>query len=430
MVLGAGISGLAAARMLAELGHSPAVIEACPSVGGLTRSVVLNGYSFDYTGHLLHLSRHDSPADLPFAGLKNDEWQRVQRRSYCLLGGTLVPAPVQYHVGALPGHMRAAAIASFDVRPPLPLGRAPTFREFVVSGFGEYLAEVFLIPQNEKTMAISLDRLAVGAVKRFFPAPDEALVRAGMSSVAASPQEYNSRFWYPRTGGIERLVHGLARGLTDVSLLDEAVDVALRKRVLRTRSGSTISWERLLTSVPMREFCRLTHDPELEVLASELSHSSTICINLGIRGQLGMSFGDAHWIYVPDRGIPFYRAGAYSNISRGVCPPGGASLYVEVGVPAEAIDEIDLSRDIEPRVVDALYDLGWVRRNSIVCTATNLLRCAYVHHTPARDRVVAAVLDRLARHDVFPIGRYGTWDYTSMEDSIMSGIETARRVAG
>lgn len=428
VVLGAGISGLAAARTLLDGGCDPEVVEACPDVGGLTRSMVLGGFSFDYTGHLLHLSRFASPAAVPFAGLRDEEWQRVQRRSYCYVGGKLVPAPLQYHIGELPPSMRAAAIASYNERPALRSDATTTFRDYVVSGFGQYLADLFLIPQNEKTMATSLDRLSSGAVKRFFPAPDEKVVRAGMAPGAVSPPEYNSRFWYPKRGGMQKLVDGLARGLEHVTLQDEAVGLDLPKRVLRTRSGRTIEWDRLLTSIPLRELCRLSGEADLRSLARQLTHSATVCINLGVRGDLGERFGDAQWIYVPDRDIPFYRVGAYSNISDGVCPPGCSSVYVEIGMPGDEIDRVDIAGSLEPRIIDILHDLGWVRREAIVCRATTVLRCAYVHHTVARDRVVDSVMSRFAEHDVIPIGRYGTWDYTSMEDSIWSGIQAAQPV--
>ena len=55
-----------------------------------------------------------------------------------------------------------------------------------------------------------------------------------------------------------------------------------------------------------------------------------------------------------------------------------------------------------------------------MCVVTHTLRCAYVHHTNDRDRLVNAVLERLRGRDVVPIGRYGLWDYTSMEDSMES----------
>jgi UDP-N-acetylmuramyl tripeptide synthase len=59
----------------------------------------------------------------------------------------------------------------------------------------------------------------------------------------------------------------------------------------------------------------------------------------------------------------------------------------------------------------------------------HVIPCAYVHHTNEAEQAVAAAINRLEEHDVYPIGRYGHWDYTSMEDSILSGIETAQRVS-
>ncbi len=53
------------------------------------------------------------------------------------------------------------------------------------------------------------------------------------------------------------------------------------------------------------------------------------------------------------------------------------------------------------------------------------MRHAYVHHTPDRDSTVKAILERLRNAGIFPIGRYGLWDYTSMEDS----MESARAAA-
>jgi hypothetical protein len=58
---------------------------------------------------------------------------------------------------------------------------------------------------------------------------------------------------------------------------------------------------------------------------------------------------------------------------------------------------------------------------------TTVIRCAYVHHTPERDARVAFIEERLAAHGIRSIGRYGSWDYTSMEDSILDGIATARQ---
>ena len=431
VVIGAGLSGLAAARALTDLGRSPEVFEICAEPGGLTRTTVVGPFSFDYTGHLLHLARHDTPADLPYAGQDNAHWQRIDRRSYCYVGNTLVPAPIQYNMGMLPDGMRSECIRSYEARDSEDARSSNDLRQFIVRSFGRYLAEAFLIPQNEKTLAIPVDRLSESALRRFFPPPDDARVRRGMAPERGSPVDggYNSCFWYPRVGGISRLVRGLARGIERMHLSTGVVSLNLPEHRLRSSEGTEVGWDVLLSSMPLVALCRMSGDRDLAALGSTLTHSTTLAINLGIRGALSDAVRDAHWVYVPDENIPFYRFGVYSNLGGRVAPPGHASVYVEVGMgPGDARDPASLVA-LEARACDALFQLGWVRPESVVCRVTQFLDCAYVHLTPERDAIVAEIIQRLAQAGVYPIGRYGCWDYTSMEDSILSGIDTARRVA-
>ena len=50
-ILGAGPAGLTAAYVLAGQGRAPLVLEALPSVGGLARTEVRDGFRFDLGGH-------------------------------------------------------------------------------------------------------------------------------------------------------------------------------------------------------------------------------------------------------------------------------------------------------------------------------------------------------------------------------------------
>jgi protoporphyrinogen oxidase len=176
--------------------------------------------------------------------------------------------------------------------------------------------------------------------------------------------------------------------------------------------------------MPLKELCEISGDDELLHDASQMSHSSTISFNIGVRGPLREDLRDIHWIYVPDRDIPFYRVGFYSNISGGACASGYHSLYVEVGVSPEQADREDLVRDLQPTILSWLEKLGWVTASDIVCIVTHILRYAYVHHTRNRDEVVNHAIRYLKESDVHPIGRYGLWDYISMEDSMESAKNT------
>jgi protoporphyrinogen oxidase len=327
----------------------------------------------------------------------------------------------------LPEEMVGPCIAAYEGRRAKAADGAGTFRDYLIESFGEYLAEHFLIPQNEKTLATSLDRLSRAAVKRFFPPPNDSAVRAGMQTGRPPSVEYNSRFWYPRQGGIERLVAGLASGIDDIRLLEPVMELDGATRRLRTARGTVCTWEVLFSSMPLARLCRISNDPELRAWGSRLTHSATISINLGLRGEVAPELREAHWIYVPDRRLPFYRVGIYSNLSRGLCPPGLSSMYVEVGLPGDRLDRMDFTGELQSRVIAALESIGWVRTDSIVCSVVHAISCAYVHHTPEREATIGKIFDRLRNYGIHPIGRYGLWDYTSMEDSIYSTIEIVER---
>jgi protoporphyrinogen oxidase len=427
LILGGGISGLTAAQTVRALGQDYLVLEQCPTPGGLTRTIEVGEFLFDYTGHFLHLCRYQTPGAIPYAGLNDCEWQRVDRRSACYVAGKMIPAPIQYNLGYLPPDVLQECVRSYDRRPPLPPHGRATFAEYVVGGFGQYLADLFLIPQNEKTMAISLDRLSARAVKRFFPPPVESLVRAGIECRNAAAAGYNSQFWYPRSGGIGCLVQGLRCGLEHLHTNQEVAAVDLSRRRLATTTGEERSWDVLFSSIPLDSLCRSTGDPELVAAAAHLSHSSTVSFNIGLRGPLAADLRDLHWVYVPDRSIPFYRVGVYSNISRQACTPGCVALYAEVGLPGGTVSA-DLVGGLQERVIGALERLGWIDRAAVVCLVVHVIRHAYVHHTPSREAVLDRIFTRLRECGVYPIGRYGCWDYTSMEDSLDSASRTVREV--
>jgi len=421
LVLGGGISGLAAARTLQEQQRDFLLLERCPTVGGLTRTVEVGEFCFDYTGHFLHLCRYATPEDIPYASLKNDEWGQISRRSCCFVGGKLITAPIQYNLAELPHDLFTQCVESYNRRSSVPDRENGTFRDFIVGGFGQALADLFLIPQNEKTMAISLDRLSKHAVRRFFPAPDEKLVRQGMTAGASTgAKSYNSTFWYPKTGGIGRLVNGLRAGLSGCALNQDVIAVNLQDRTVRTSTQGVFGWDTMFSSIPLKSLCQMTGDQELLRASADLSHSSTVSFNIGVRGSLRAEFADIHWLYIPDRDIPFYRVGFYSNIGQGTCAPGYSSLYVEVGLLSEEVDQANLVHDLQPKVMKSLEELGWIDCRNVTCVVIHVMQHAYVHHTPQRDSAVATILARLRGAAVYPIGRYGLWDYTSMEDSMES----------
>ena len=78
------------------------------------------------------------------------------------------------------------------------------------------------------------------------------------------------------------------------------------------------------------------------------------------------------------------------------------------------------------KLFDVLEKLAWTRREDCVALSLNWIECGYVHFKHNRRETVDRILDRLKNHSVYSIGRYGQWDYLSMEDSILSGIKVVK----
>lgn len=428
IIIGAGVSGLTAARVLQEAGYQSLVLEKAPSPGGLTRTIVVDRFCFDYTGHLLHLAKHKSPSEIPFAGLDDSDWKRIDRKAYCYIDGNLIPAPIQYNIAHLPNPYFSLCVDSYKLRPVPPDRNDLSFRDYIISGFGDYLSEIFLIPQNEKTYAIKLDDLSFRAVKRFFPAPDENKIRKGMEKKQIISSGYSSKFWYPIFGGIEILINGLKRNLNNIKLLEEIIKIDVIQKRVKTSRGNEWGWDKLISTMPLKELCRCTNDNELIELSKKLSNSSTIVFNFGIKGRLRKVLEDAHWIYVPDKTIPFYRVGFYSHISETICPKDCSSIYVEVGKDGVELDATDISTSLQNLVIRKLEDIGWIDPGSIICSAVHIIEFAYVHFSKSYDEVVPVILKKLKSYDIFPLGRYGKWDYTSMEDCILDAISTVKKL--
>ncbi len=135
-----------------------------------------------------------------------------------------------------------------------------------------------------------------------------------------------------------------------------------------------------------------------------------------------------HWIYVPDRSIPFYRVGFYSNISPCTCSPGHHTLYVEVSVEPHNLKNLDIAGDLQPRVIEYLADLGWINRTAVRSVVTHVIECAYTHDKPERANQVTRIIERLEALGIYTVGRYGMWDYNGMEDSMQSSLELIKRI--
>ncbi len=117
VIIGAGPAGLSAAIEAERHGRKAVVLEAADAPGGLTRSFEKDGYTFDCSGHLLHLSDPDAVA-LVEEATEPEDWNRVARNSVINLGEKIIPYPFQLHLAYAPEEIRKECLELLPTEPP------------------------------------------------------------------------------------------------------------------------------------------------------------------------------------------------------------------------------------------------------------------------------------------------------------------------
>jgi protoporphyrinogen oxidase len=401
LIVGAGISGLAFADWLDDPGVL--LVDANDEIGGYCRTVVQDGFVWDYSGHFFHF-RHPEIEKYLVERMEGQRVLEVAKDSRIWWEGGWVDFPFQKNIHQLPKAQFIDCLHDLLLREE----RTPTnFREMLYAKFGQSIAELFLVPYNEKLYATDLSTLDVDAMGRFFPYADvEDIVR---NFKAADNRSYNSTFTYPEGGAIQ-YVEALAKGVPEERIsTGERVERIDLSRKVATTDRREIRFEHLLSSAPFNRLLEMTglaHDP------ADFTWNKVLVFNLGFdrKGPEGV-----HWVYVPQREIAFYRVGFYDNIFG----TDRMSMYVEVGFPRDAEIDDAVVDEMRSRVLADLETLGIVDGHRLVSWHSVVLDPAYVHITKRSAAEVGRLKKALATRGVYSTGRYGSWTYCSIEDNIL-----------
>ncbi|HTL35737.1 MAG TPA: NAD(P)-binding protein [Kofleriaceae bacterium] len=415
LVIGAGVSGLGFANWWRELRPDAKVlvVEADTEPGGYCKTIVRDGFVWDYSGHFFHFKHPEIEAWIR-ARMPEQEVRTVERVAKIRFKERDIDFPFQTHIHQLPIDDFLECLVALFFRPK---DEAPphSFGEMLYRRLGAGITDKFLRPYNEKLYAMNLDTLDVDAMGRFFPHADVQDIIANMKP-GHRKHGYNATFTYPAGGAIQ-YIHGLLRDLPagSVAYGEPIVKIDLAAKIATTPKRQ-IKYERIVSSAPLRalaKICGVEHD------ASVFTSNQVLVFNLGFdkKGASGI-----HWMYFPDPAISFYRVGWYDNILDG----DRMSLYVEIGAPDGAAIDVPGLRE---RVLDDLRKERIVTDHQLVAEHHVALDPAYCHITRASLAETGRLRQLLADQSVHSVGRYGGWTYCSIEDNLVETRALAHTLA-
>jgi len=394
-----------------------------PFAGGLAKSETVDGYTFDMTGHWLHLRNDDMRRKV--MNWMSGEVIEVTRKSRSFSRGVLTGYPFQVFLhGHEPWLILDCLKGLWEIH-GRRFKKPRNFDDFIYQNFGPGIAKHFLVPYNEKLWGVHPKEITSDWCKRFVPVPPAEQILAGAVGAELPEMGYNVKFLYPSKGGIGELPKNIFKKLPKerihTSCPVEKVD-HLKKRI--SVGGEWVNYSKLISTIPLPSLAENLIAPPKSIVeaARKLRATSVVYLDVAIKPAVNQSY---HWVYLPDRGHPFYRVGVYSNAAPHMAPKNSSSLYVEL-----AQRDISCGLDtILGRAIPALCAMGLINSGDDIAFAQlKIIPDAYViydhHYNRARNRL----LRFFHQHGIYSCGRYGSWVYNSMEDSMVEGKRTAEQV--
>lgn len=413
VVIGAGMAGIGAAHRLRARGEDCLVLEASGGPGGLAATDEVDGFLFDRTGHFLHFSRPGVGQRFERCGVP---LETHRREAAIAVRGRIVPYPLQYNLWALanPPLAREAVESAAAAQSRARFAPPPcSFAEHLLATWGETLLSLFLGPYNDKLWRRPLGSLPPDCAGNLAPPPDLELMRRGCREPVAYGG-YNGTFVYPTSGRLGDVVEALVAPLGGAVRFGAAVTtVDLAGRTLGMADGKAVAFDRLVSTMPL---------PRLLEAAGEggathglLDATRIANVRVAFRGSMRSRL---HWLYVPDPSLDFHRVGFPSNVNPRTCPPRCVSLSVEYTLPRHGRRT---STEVAAMATGYLETMGLIEVEECLSVSEVILSPAYVVWRSTGRPWFSHLVARLRRGGVQVAGRFGRWDYLSMEGAFASG---------
>lgn len=415
LIIGGGISGLTLANYITDY----LIVEKDSSLGGYARTHYVDDYIWDYAGHFFHFKTEEFKSMFINSMDKND-YIIKNKNTYIYFEDKLIDYPFQMNIHELSKDKFIDCL--YDLFNKQEKEVYTNFLDMLYGKFGISITEMFLKPYNEKLYATDLTKLDKDAMGRFFPYANISEIINNMKN--HSNTSYNNTFMYPKKGA-QVIVNKLCEkvDMNKVMLNTSVTSIDLNKKEVTLSTKEVISYNNLINTIPFNKFLSLLNIQKYTNFSNELSYNKVLVFNLGFDKK--STYNNTDWIYFPDKNINFYRAGFYDNI----LSTDKLSMYIEIGYSKESIiDESTINKELsltldnlkKCKIIDDTFKL--VKYESIIMDP------AYVHIDTLHDKLVKEIINDLETKNVYSVGRYGSWTYSSMEDAMLQSKELVEKL--
>jgi protoporphyrinogen oxidase len=442
IIVGGGPAGLAAGHEAVEHGARATVLERLDQVGGLARTIELEGNRWDIGPHRFYTKNQEVHS--LFVQLVAEDLIEVPRLTRIFYNDRyfnypLTPLNALFGVGVFAGVSAMVDYAAVRGRRALRSPKINNFEDWVVDKFGRGLYESFFKSYTEKVWGIDCTQIGADwAAQRIKGLSlSTAIGNALFKSKSSQAKTLVGEFVYPRLGAgqlYEKMAAGIERRGGRVITGACVRRIQWERRRIRAvtigegnGSAKEIEGRFFLASAPLTEMIEMM-DPEApgEVLAAcrGLRYRNHVGVNLLAEGTL---FPD-NWIYVHSRAVGMARIASYRNFSPAMGrEPSLNPLTVEYfAFPGDGVWNAPDNELIE-RAIRELQFMRILSRDQVVGSFVVRNEKAYPVMEIGYERKIGVIKNWLDQFDnLLPIGRSGMFKYNNQDHAMATGLLGAR----
>lgn len=409
-VLGAGISGLSAARLLTECGCDVTVYEKNKTVGGLARSRITEGILYDpHGGHILN-SKHPEVMEWVFSLYNKENWKFTERNAKIYFNGKFVSYPFELSLCELDEEDAVNCVHDFILSQQ---GERPdNYRDWLVWNFGQSICDYYMIPYNEKIWAYPLERMETHWMEGKMPLPTKKdMIRSMLLKDPTERKMPHSTFYYPLLGGIQSFVNAMADGLrvsTDcpVKKIEHVAD--------KWYVNGDGTYDTVISTIPLPVVKDVMDLPEcVKESISGLKYNSLTTVLFECPET------DITWLYIPSHDYRSHRVGYQSALTPNAGnKTGGGCAALEIIGNYFDVEGLDKAGNVLPE------ELGYTKTLD-----SEFTEYAYVIHDLNIRRNLACINEYFDTLQGFELlGRWGRWNYNNMDMCIWDAMSLVKQI--
>jgi protoporphyrinogen oxidase len=434
VVIGAGPAGLTAALRLAERGHPPVILEADDVVGGISRTVVRDGWRFDIGGHRF-FTKVPEVEDLWEKLLPDGRFMRRPRLSRIYYDGKFFDYPLSASnaLSNLGPAESVRCLLSYLWARARRGGEQDSFEGWVSSRFGQRLYRMFFKTYTEKVWGVPADKLAADwAAQRIKSLSLGAAIldAVGLRGRGDTITSLIEEFRYPELGpgmmweACRDRVMELGGDLRMASPVTVVGHHAGQASCVATGAGDTFSCNSIVSSMPLGALvAAMDPAPPPPVLdaATSLRYRDFLTVALVVPESAG--FPD-NWIYIHSPDVRIGRVQNFGAWSPYMVEPGstclGCEYFVNEGDELWSMADDDLVAFATKELATiGILEPGAVRHGYV--TRVPKAYPVYDHTYQRHVLTLRAWLDEHAAN-VHPVGRNGMHRYNNQDHSMLTAM--------